>query len=291
MACFHPLAAWRGKLNESAKRPVVFSSHGAVPNSGLLIPCGRCVGCQLERARQWAMRAIHESKLHAANSFVTVTYDDEHLPKNGSLSVRDHQLFLKRLRERVGAGVRFMMSGEYGETTVRPHYHYLLFGYRPDDLRLYASNNGNPIFTSAFLDDIWGFGECKVGEVTFESAGYVARYTLKKLSDNKLSQVYEGREPEFFLMSRRPGIGSGWAKMFYDEWYRGDYSIVNGHKVKPPKYYDSLVEKFAPSTLRRVKDERKVARSQDEIDRDYSRGYIREEVKNAAISTLSRKDI
>ena len=92
-------------------------------------------------------------------------------------------------------------------------------------------------------------------------------------------------------MSRRPGIGKEWAEKFYSEWYRGDYSIVNGHKVKPPKYYDGLVEKLAPSTMRRVKGERACARTQDEIDAEYARGYVREEVKRSAISTLGRKDI
>lgn len=290
MACYHPLAAWRGKLNDNWKRPVVFSAMEGQPNSALLIPCGRCIGCQLERARQWAMRALHETKLHTENSFVTVTYSDDFLPENGSLVLRHHQLFMKRLRERLDSPFRFMMCGEYGETTFRPHYHYLLFGYYPRDARMYAENGGNPIYTSEFLDDVWGFGECKVGEVTFESAGYVARYTLKKLSDNKLSSVYQGREPEFFLMSRRPGIGREWAKQFYSEWYRGDFSVVNGRKVKPPKYYDSLVEKLAPGVMLSVKDERKVARTQEEIDADYSRGYIREEVKRSAISTLGRKD-
>ena len=160
------------------------------------------------------MRAMHESKLYESNAFVTVTYNDECLPDNGSLAVRHHQLFMKRLRERVDSKLRFVMCGEYGETTQRPHYHYLLFGFYPSDCRLYASNQGNPVYTSEFLDDIWGFGECKVGAVTFESAGYVARYTTKKLSDNKLSDVYYGREPEFFLMSRRPGIGREWAENF-----------------------------------------------------------------------------
>ncbi|AXH77655.1 MAG: replication initiator protein [Microviridae sp.] len=289
MACYHPLGAWRGKLNDKAKRPVVFSSHEGAPGSALLIPCGRCLGCKLERARQWALRAMHESKLHRDNSFVTVTYDDGSLPAGGSLRLRDHQLFLKRLRERLDFPVRFMMCGEYGETTFRPHYHYLLFGYYPGDARLYSKSGGNPVYTSEFLDDIWGFGSVKVGAVTFDSAGYVARYTMKKLGDNKLSQVYDGLEPEFFLMSRRPGIGSDWAKLFYREWYQGDYSVVNGRKVKPPKYYDSLVEKLSPSTLHSVKECRKSARSQDEIDSDYSRGYVREEVKRSAVSTLSRK--
>lgn len=290
MACYHPLAGYIGPRNENGKRPIVFSKENDVKGQ-VLIPCGRCVGCQLERARQWAMRAWHESKLYQENSFVTVTYNDDCIPENGSLVLRHHQLFMKRLRERLEFPIRFMMCGEYGETTGRPHYHYLLFGWYPTDGKLYAAPNGNKVYTSRWLDDIWGFGDCKVGAVTFESAGYVARYTMKKLSDNKLSQVYEGREPEFFLMSRRPGIGRAWAEKYYMNWYQGDYSIVNGHKVKPPKYYDSIVEKFSPEVMRRVKADRKSARTQDEIDTEYRRGYVREEVKNAAITTLGRKGV
>lgn len=205
MACYHPLSGYRGRLNDKLKRPVVFNVQEGVPGSGLLIPCGRCIGCKLERARQWAMRAVHESRLYRENAFATLTYRDDALPENGSLVLRHHQLFMKRLRERLDFPVRFMMCGEYGETTARPHYHYLLFGYYPSDGRLYSSANGYSVYTSEFLDDIWGFGECKVGALTFESAGYVARYTMKKLSDNGLSKAYDGREPEFFL-----DVSSSW---------------------------------------------------------------------------------
>lgn len=290
MACYHPIGGWIGPKSETGKRPIVFKPYDG-HRGAVLIPCGRCIGCQLERARQWAMRAWHEAKLYKENAFVTVTYNEDCIPEGGSLVLRHHQLFMKRLRERLEFPVRFMMCGEYGETTFRPHYHYLLFGWYPSDGRLYSSSNGNSVYTSKWLDDIWGYGECKVGAVTFESAGYVARYTMKKLSDNKLSQVYEGREPEFFLMSRRPGLGHGWAAQFLHEWYRNDYAVVNGHKVKPPKYYDSIVEKFTPELMRKVKADRKAARTQDEIDSDYRRGYVREEVKAAAITTLGRKDI
>jgi hypothetical protein len=95
----------------------------------LELPCGQCIGCRLERSRQWAMRCLHESSLYDRNAFVTLTYDDEHLPPGGSLNYPDFQRFMKRLRKNSKSPIRFYMGGEYGESTLRPHFHVCLFGY------------------------------------------------------------------------------------------------------------------------------------------------------------------
>ena len=139
------------------------------------IPCGQCIGCRIERSRQWAIRCYHEASLHAENSFVTLTYNDTNLPANNCVSVRELQLFMKRLRKRFGAGIRFYGCGEYGDLTGRPHYHICLFNFSPPDLTLYKITNDQRLYSSKSLDTIWGKGYTLTGDVTFQSAAYVAR--------------------------------------------------------------------------------------------------------------------
>lgn len=148
----------------------------------LRLPCGQCVGCRLERSRQWALRCVHEASLHDSNLFVTLTYDDEHLPEFNSLYYPDFQKFMKRLRKKFSReNIRFYMCGEYGETTLRPHYHVILFNFDLPDRRLYRrSHSGDHLFTSEILTKIWGKGFCPFGNVTFQSAAYTARYIMKK---------------------------------------------------------------------------------------------------------------
>jgi len=218
----------------------------------MTLPCGRCIGCRLERARQWAVRIMHESQMHDSNCFITLTYAPEHLPKDGSLSVSACQSFLKRLRSRVSpVKIRFFLCGEYGENFERPHYHAIIFGYDfPDKVKMISA--GSPIFTSETLDDCWGMGYTSIGSVTFDSASYVANYATKKVTADKpyidrlgrrqpsAKEHYQGRHPEFILMSRRPGIGRHWIEKFQADVYPSDEIIVNEHISKPPRYYDNF---------------------------------------------------
>ena len=126
MTCYHPLECWR--VDGQSKLAFV-KPREALIREKLEVPCGQCIGCRLERSRQWAVRCIHEAQLHKDNCFITLTYNDEHLPSPPSLSVRDFQLFMKRLRKRFGKGIRFFHCGEYGEKYGRPHYHACLFGF------------------------------------------------------------------------------------------------------------------------------------------------------------------
>ena len=116
MPCYHPIPGYRAKsTNPSGKRSIVFNLSEGFKNFAVSVPCGRCIGCRLERARQWSIRCIHEASLYEANCFVTLTYDDDNLPLDGSLRPRDMVLFLKRLRKRFGPGIRFFQCGEYGD--------------------------------------------------------------------------------------------------------------------------------------------------------------------------------
>lgn len=251
MACFHPLTAWQSKsaLNVSGqlifKRP---AKAGAFYE--LQVPCGQCLGCRLEKSRQWAIRCLHEAQMHDFSSFVTLTYSDEELPADGSLNYRDYWLFMRRLRRRYPK-VRFYMCGEYGESTFRPHYHACLFGVHFGDRVPYRdSGSGFRLYRSDLLDRLWEKGLCSIGDVTFESAAYVARYVTKKVTGKVASAHYErfspvtgeivNVKPEFANMSRNPGIGAPWLAKYGAEVFPRDFCIVNGMKVKPPRYYDNL---------------------------------------------------
>lgn len=244
MACFSPLRAFQTEGGE-----IVFVERGAIKRP-LTLPCGQCIGCRLERSRQWAMRCMHEASLHAENSFVTLTYSDEHVPDDYSLRYRDFQLFMKRLRKEYGK-VRFYMCGEYGERLYRPHFHACLFGCGFPDRDVYlSSDSGSTVYRSASLERLWPFGFSSIGDVTFESAAYVARYVLKKVTgqaaeDHYMRVLEETGElvsvvPEFTHMSLKPGIGAEFYRKFRSDMYPRDYVVVNGQKVKPPKFYDRL---------------------------------------------------
>lgn len=239
----------------------------------IAVPCGQCIGCRLERSRQWAMRCLHESELHEENCYLTLTFDDEHLPEGGSVRVRDLQLFFKKLRKRYASiRIRYFACGEYGEGLKRPHYHALLFGFDFPD-RVFGKMSGEfRLYTSEILSELWGNGLAWVGDVTFESAAYVARYVLKKQT-GKGSEVHYERPadeesgeivklvPEFIVMSRRPGIASEWFDKFGKEVYGEgvDFVVVRGIKMRPPKFYDGRLEVVSPALFHDVKVARKRA--------------------------------
>lgn len=218
------------------------------------------------------MRCLHEKKLHRDNCFITLTYDNEHLPEGGTLVKRDLQLFMKRLRKEFGEGIRFYACGEYGDVTSRPHYHAIIFNHDFRDRRLFSDANSKaPIFTSAVLDRIWQKGHCTVGDVTFDSCAYVARYVMKKITGDRAGDHYSRLDPngrifsllpEFTLMSRRPGIGFVWWEKFGLHAYSHDSVIINGREVTPPRYYDSKFEVVNPVQMAYLKARRRaVSRS------------------------------
>jgi len=195
---------------------------------------------------------MHEAHMYDDSSFVTLTYDDKHVPPDGGLRYRDFQLFMKRLRKRFGP-TRFFMCGEYGEQFSRPHFHAALFGLRFPDLSPYKRlPSGSKLYTSEVLSRLWGSGFCSVGDVTFESAAYIARYVLKKVGSDveRLGIVdystgsVSVRRPEFCQASRRPGLGYPFLAKYHLDIYPRDEVVVRGMKMKPPRYYDGKVEEF-----------------------------------------------
>lgn len=192
---------------------------------------------------------MHEAKMYEENAFVTLTYNDENLPKDGSLNMKHFQDFMKRLRQRLKKPIRYFHCGEYGEKTGRPHYHACLFGVDFPDRKLWRSTGGKKLFTSAKLEDVWSFGYCVIGQVTFDSANYVAGYVTKKLGDkatrvifNKEENKYYPVKSEYGTMSRNPGLGKSFLDTYKEDIYSRHYIIVNGKKVKPPLYYDRIIK-------------------------------------------------
>lgn len=291
MACYHPLPAWYAReRGASGKRGITFSFSSGFKDRPIEVPCGRCVGCRLEWARQWAVRCEHEAKCHERSAFVTLTYAESPV----SLRPKDFVDFMKRLRH-VYPGVRFLQCGEYGERLERPHHHALLFGVSFADARYYKGSAEEKLYTSRRLDDLWGHGQCSIGEVTFRSAGYVARYAMKKALVDAEEWRARGLVPEYMTMSRRPGIGRAWADRFRSQWYAQDFLVVNGVECRPPRYYDQVQEAAAPSVLARVKSKRRRegAERAEELREQLgpSEGYLREQVKEAQVKFLSRSEV
>lgn len=156
--------------------------------------CGQCLPCRLSRRRIWSHRIMLEAYKHAKNAFVTLTYNDENLPNEKTLVPSDFQKFLKRLRKsHAPQSLRFFGCGEYGEVSNRPHYHCALFGLGPEDAQS--------------IDDSWGLGFTYTGDLTHDSAQYIAGYVTKKMT-KKDDPRLNGRYPEFARMSLKPGIGA-----------------------------------------------------------------------------------
>lgn len=313
MPCYHPIHAYKDKSTDSGKTVVVFNRNDSWRGERLELPCGQCIGCRLERARQWALRCVHESQLYERNCFITLTYDERHLPKAtgvcgvckvrhaiaGSVCVSEFQRFMKRLRRAYGPGIRFFHCGEYGDENRRPHYHALLFNHDFEDKKVFSGDSSRRVYTSDALAALWPLGFSTVGDVTFESAGYVARYSLKKVTGKKQEAFYGGRRPEYCTMSRRPGIGARWFERFSGDVYPVDRVVHRGVCSRPPRYYDGLLGRVDPALLASLKIEReknekfvsdvlsdgKIIRVSDSCDR---RLAVKEIVKAAQVSVLSR---
>lgn len=190
--------------------------------------------------------------MHEENCFVTLTYDDENLPFGGprirpTLHRPDFQKFMKRLIKKTNP-IRLFYCGEYGEKTFRPHYHALLFGYRPKDGSLYSEKNGVKLYTSLELTSTWGLGHVTFGECTFESAAYTARYITKKINGDLAETFYQDRVHPFSGMSRRDGIGLTWLKKYGADTYSKDQIVIRSKAMKPPRAYDIAFEKTCEKT-------------------------------------------
>lgn len=185
------------------------------------VACGKCLECLQVRAKQWSFRIVAEAKCHQENCFITLTY--KNAPK--SLNKRDYQLFLKRLRKHIApVKIRYFGCGEYGSKGLRPHYHFIIFGWKPKDLKKFGN-----LYGSKELEDIWKLGFVSVGEVNLETAKYTAKYL------QKLNTIKEGCLSPFTTMSLKPGIGLDYFKTHNN--LRSDQFIVQGQSIPVPRYF------------------------------------------------------
>lgn len=294
MPCYHPLDAWN--LGEyEGKKKIVFKDPGeGVQKIG--IPCGHCIGCKKEHARQWALRAYHESLMHEDNCFLTLTYRPEELPKGETL-VHEHLTnFIKLLRDKLNyKPIKYFACGEYGDNGDRPHYHILLFGHDFKDKRGWKTNREGQVvyFISDELNKIWKKGFTLIAPVNYETAQYVAGYVIKKRNKKFLDQkqrivtavdyetgelcthllkYYERFNPltnevwevekEFIRMSRGNaktgpnGIGLSWYKKYKTDFLNDGTVHANGAKQGSTKYYDKLLETDFPERFKELKTSR-----------------------------------
>lgn len=265
------------------KYPMELSKKKSTP-----FGCGDCLPCRINRRRIWTSRLLLEARLHSDVSFLTLTYHDDYLPSTVqvdevkgkiyapfSLDPEHHRLFMmnfrNRLRRELGREVRFYMCGEYGDTTQRPHFHYILYGYPPCPYPVQPGSRFRQCRCSVcqLIHSAWGKGNILLGTFSSDSAQYVAGYVMKKMTSDKCNckapdilghkpkcnfYVLKGRRPEFSLGSRRPGIGAGVEDLVFDalqRHYHGDKDelpsvlIINGKKMPLGRYIkDRLYKKF-----------------------------------------------
>lgn len=290
MPCFHPITGYR-----SFTGGITWSPRLGYVDFPMTVPCGQCVGCRLERSRQWAVRIMHEASMHDYNVFLTLTYDDAHLPNRSSLDRSHFQKFMKRLRKFfTGQRISYFHCGEYGDQNGRPHFHSIVFNCWFSDRIEYSRNGrGEPLYTSETLARLWPFGLAVIGEVTFDSAAYCARYIMKKitgdLADSHYRRVDEYGEvyylePEYCTMSLKPGIGKLWYQKFGVEIEDNDSIVVRGVECVPPRYYDKLRLQIEDVKRKRMKRAYK-----RRANSSPARLKVRETVKLAQINFLGRK--
>lgn len=257
--CTNPIAALQ---TAPGIKPTLWPPLGT---ANLRLPCGNCDECRSRKSAEWAMRGQHEASLHRHNIFPTLTYSDEQLPTDGALVKQHAQRFIQRLRDRrrrhpkdvLGdhlTPIRYMVCGEYGEHTGRPHYHLLLFncGF-PDGYRV-GHRNGNDQLGSEILTELWSdnegqpIGIAQFGEATpGAAAGYIAKYTSKGWNKGTMCNA-DGVElpPQFMHMSTKPPIGHAWLKQYQSDLTNGYVVDNTGSKQSIPRAYLKMLTKRDP---------------------------------------------
>lgn len=295
MVCLHPKTAWQrdrhhieaGKDAEWQKRlnKISFTPKGKGWTM-IEIPCGKCDGCKVDRASDWATRVMNEASCwNNKGMFLTLTYNPARVPysKNGKMTLRrkDVKDFKKRLRkyvEKEGLAhiqvdeknpIKTFECGEYGPTHGRPHYHMIVMNFEANDLKPWKkTEDGNILYKSATIQKIWGNGFVVIGKISYESASYVARYTMKKMGSQKRQREYytdvkintEGipllqtkfriveteEEAEYVGFSK--GLGKEWLLENIDDVYdnNGIMAVIKGNVVikKIPNYYKKIMKEI-----------------------------------------------
>lgn len=305
------MKAYRPLSNIDGGRLVFNPAKALNPNNPISLPCGQCIGCRIASSQETATRCYHESQMHPENAFVTLTFSDDHLPENYSITKRDLQLFIKRLRKHCGTKkIRFFGSGEYGDNYGRPHYHALIFNHDFNDKQHYSTcpHTNQKLYTSNSLSSLWTFGHSTTGAVTYQSAAYVARYIMKKINGDRavdhytrlhpLHLTYHQVEPEFVL--RSGNLGYSWFQKYKSDCFPSDFLIVDGKHTRVPRYYDQLLKKEEQprpdakffealnTPLYRLKKQRRISSGAHAEDQTPARLRVREFVKTSQLNRLQR---
>lgn len=302
MPCWSPNKAYRSlEKHERTGKPVLtFNPLKAINSTNpIKLPCNTCIGCRLDRIEHWAVRCHHEAKMHEYNSFITLTYSDDQLPQDYSVSKREMQLWLKRLRKDLNCKVRYFLGAEYAPETLRPHYHALLFGYAFPDRKYWGTSPaGDRLFTSEQLHKSWPYGRCIIGDATPQSARYVAGYAMKKIRGDRAAAYYSRIhprtlqpvqvEPEFQMQSS--GLGRSWFAKFKDDAFPSDFIVVDGRQTMVPRYYFLKLREEEQQALAKVR-KLKSAQPNKRWNRTPERLRVRAEVQASRISKLKRDGI
>lgn len=292
MTCYHPQPTY-AKVGGGITWKYSESNGNKLP-----IRCGGCIGCRLDKARDWAIRCYHEAQMHEHNSFVTLTYNDANYPQHGSLTLSHYQKFMKRLRKHFyPQKIRFFHSGEYGKKLDRPHYHALLFGLDFEDKTPWKKGKTDILYRSETLERLWPYGYSSIGAVSYKSAGYTARYIMKKqggpiatrpslnLGQIDFSTGEIALINEYATMSRRPGIGATWYDKYgWTDAHAHDYVVVEGRKQPVPAFYDRILARRNPDLFAAIQQRRR----DQPHDHDSDRLAVREAVKKAQADRLKR---
>lgn len=227
MPCCHSKPAWRATFPdpETGAHALRFTFRDKKPD--YFIPCGKCEGCRANQRRDWAVRIAHESQDWDRNCFVTITYNDEYCPE--SISRRDAQNFIKRLKRLSERPLRYYLVGEYGDKTRRPHYHAIIFN---EDFLGGAYRINDQLYGNPHLDRCWGLGNVRVAEFSFSTALYTAGYVSKKTGDRD----------SFSLQSQRPPIGKNWMRKHHDNIRRNEKVVIDGKEMPIPQVYHNWVK-------------------------------------------------
>lgn len=224
------------------------------------IPCGYCWNCRAFNAQQWTARMMHEAELYDKSSFITLTYNNANLPQGdkipgGTLVKKDLQDFIKRLRaNNPELKFKYYQIGEYGGKKGRAHYHAILFGVDFKDKEYWKKTpKGSKLYTSKTLEQSWTSGFSFIGEVTYASIAYCARYAMKKIYGEPAEKHYQGKLPEFTTMSLKPSIGMDWYDIHKHKIFSDGYITLNNRKISIPLFYQRRYSEEHPDEFKKFK--------------------------------------
>lgn len=324
--CTNPRKAWKCGVHPSGKQKLVFRAPEHHWNYEVqYVPCGKCVTCKLKYSLEWATRISHEMQTCKIGCFITLTIAPEHMVTEGfsrgdewfppnSVYKRSLQLFFKRLRKKLAIKrenpetgrlktyyqkFRYLACGEYGDKKGRPHYHACILGYDfPDKQFWRVSPSGHDTYRSKILESVWTFGHAEIGELTFQSAAYTARYALKKSSDKTAYEqpygydpetgeiLFDHVNPEFIIMSK--GLGLDWWNKYRTDTDKDYVTVDYDKKVPIPRYYDKQRERMDPDSLIAIKAQREQRAKELQETDTAKRKLARNTVKEAQASMLKR---